>query len=231
MVTVIVIMLSLCVHATRSPKPPPPLPQPICLCATNNKGSFTAVMTAVDDPSKFPPFTKNTRPSTYQHFHQVSPVATDGWAYLAAPRAHLSTYVYVWNLPLGFANQVPNEFGECLVVDLDGSMGNVMFRNYSFESKNNRRNGKPVNHTQADDWLCDTDHRGSQGSPNEVFLYACSCDEAMTPTPSLNGVMQCYRVNGTNECVADNCDTDTYHLVWNATRSPPCLSLCNGTHC
>ena len=70
-----------------------------------------------------------------------------------------------------------------------------------------------------------------QISPDEIYLYACECNEGMLPAVSWNGALQCYRMNGTDQCGGDNCWTDTWHLKWNAKHAPPCLGLCNGTDC
>ena len=45
--------------------------QPVCLCATDNRGSFRAVLTAPNDPFKYPPLVENLNPSSFQDFHEA----------------------------------------------------------------------------------------------------------------------------------------------------------------
>ena len=46
---------------------------PVCLCATDNRGSFKALLTAPNDPFKYPPLVENLNNSTFQDFHEVLP--------------------------------------------------------------------------------------------------------------------------------------------------------------
>ena len=124
--------------------------EPVCLCATDNVGSFKALLNAPNDPFKYPPLVENLDASTFQDFHEVSPTSSGGgWTYLAATPPYVSSYLYTYNWPLGFSTD-PNNFGECLVVNPDGPYGVAMMRNYSLTMSGGR-------------WECDTDHRNSQG--------------------------------------------------------------------
>ena len=129
--------------------------QPVCLCATDNRGSFKAVLTAPNDPFKYPPLVENLDASTFQDFHEVSPTSSGGggWTYLVATPPYVSTYVYTYNWPLGFSTDAvtaAHPFGECLVINPDGPYGVAMMHNYSLTVNGGR-------------WQCDTDHRSSQG--------------------------------------------------------------------
>ena len=194
--------------------------QPVCLCATDNRGSFKAVLTTPNDPFKYPPLVENLNASSFQDFHEVSATSSSGWTYLVATPPCVSTYIYTWDWPLGFSTDTitAHQFGECLVINPDGPYGVAMMHNYSLTMNGGR-------------WQCDTDHRSSQISPDEIYLYACECSKGMLPAVSWNGARQCYRMNGTDQCGGDNCWTDTWHLKWNANHTPPCLGLCNGTDC
>ena len=124
--------------------------QPVCLCATDNRGSFRAVLTAAHDPFKYPPLVENLDASSFQEFHEVSPTSSGGgWTYLVATPPYVSTYVYAYNWPLGFSTDAI-QFGECLVINPDGPYGVAMMHNYSLTVNGGR-------------WQCDTDHRSSQG--------------------------------------------------------------------
>ena len=46
---------------------------PVCLCATDNRGSFKALLTAHNDPFKYPPLVENLDASTFKDFHEVPP--------------------------------------------------------------------------------------------------------------------------------------------------------------
>ena len=45
------------------------LTQPVCLCATDNSGSFKALLTAPNDPFKYPPMVENIDTTTFRDFH------------------------------------------------------------------------------------------------------------------------------------------------------------------
>ena len=123
--------------------------QPVCLCATDNQGSFKAVLTAPNDPFKYPPLVENLVASSFRDFHEVPPTSSSGWTYLAATPPYVSTYIYAWDWPLGFSTD--HQHGECLVVNPDGPYGVAMMRNYSLAMNGGRS------------WKCDADHRSSQG--------------------------------------------------------------------
>merc|ERR1712232_303819 len=96
-------------------------------------------------------------------------------------------------------------------------MGTAEFRNYTLRI------------TSDAGWDCDMDDRISQKSPREVYMYACQCDSKMRPAISQAGTGHCYRVNGTENCGGDACETDTWHLLWNKNDSAACISLWNDT--
>ena len=129
--------------------------RPVCLCATDNGGSFRAVLTAPNDPFKYPPLVENLDASTFGDFHEVPPASSpSGWTYLAAAPPYVSTYVYAWDWPLGFSTDsesTARQYGGCLVVNPDGPFGVAMMRNYSLVMDGGHS------------WKCDTDHRNSQG--------------------------------------------------------------------
>eukprot|EP01048_Picozoa_sp_COSAG05_P015909 COSAG05_NODE_1977_length_3759_cov_6.284973_2_plen_231_part_00 len=188
--------------------------EPVCLCATDAARSFEAVLTAKDDPSHAPPLLQNLNTSSYAAFHQGA-----GWDYLGAAPP-LSTYIYAWSYPLGFPPAAPGgsagQLGDCLAINMDNGDGTAMLRNYSL-------------HYSPGALRCETAGRQSQAGLGEVFLYPCHCDHRMEPVVSAGGQGQCFRINGTDECGADVCDSDTYHLTWNTQHSPPCLALWNST--
>merc|ERR1719174_1098448 len=71
-----------------------------CLCATDNKESFRAVMTMKRaDPADAAPLMENRNASSYGEFQEGA-----GWEYVDAPGGE-STYLYVWNRPLGFPSK------------------------------------------------------------------------------------------------------------------------------
>ena len=133
--------------------------QPVCLCATNNRGSFKAVLTAPNHPFKYPPLVENLNTSSFRDFHEVPSTSSSGWTYLAATPPYVSTYVYAYNWPLGFSTD-HHQFGECLVINPDGPYGVAMVHNYSLTM-----NG-------GGSWQCDTDHRSSQGGNSMEKIMA-----------------------------------------------------------
>ena len=138
------------------------LSHPVCLCATDNRGSFKALLTAPNDPFKYPPLVENLDASTFQDFHEVPPTSSsDGWTYLAATPPYLSSYLYAYNWPLGFSTDAHN-FGECLVINPDGPYGVAMMRNYSLTTSGGR-------------WECDTNHRTSQGCHSHRRVLSTAC--------------------------------------------------------
>merc|ERR1712039_16248 len=120
-------------------------------------GSFSAILTARNiDPAAAAPLVENSNASSFKDFHQGN-----GWEYVDAPGG-LSTYLYVWNWPLGFPVAPHGGIHNCLVLDEDNDllMG-VEIRNYSLQN------------IGTSSWSCDTDGRKSQNAADEVFLYAC----------------------------------------------------------
>jgi hypothetical protein len=116
--------------------------------------------------------------------------------------------------------------GACLSINMDDGDGTLMFREYALAAAEG--DGASAS------FACATDGRRSQVAPGELYLYACRCDGTRRPALSRDGGRtgrsgRCFRVNGTDECGADVCDTDTFHLSWLMRHSPACLGLTNGT--
>lgn len=192
---------------------------PACLCATDDRRSFRAVLTAADNPAAAPAILENTNASSYSGFSESQQGA--GWSYIGS-KYPLSAYVYAWGWPLGFpaaSKPVSGRLGECLTVNMDdGDDGTAMLRNYSLTV------------ASGHSFRCGTDGRGSQSAASEVYMYACRCDSTMKPVFAPGGSTgRCFRVNGTDGCGTGACDTDTFHLAWNAQHTLPCLALRNGT--
>ena len=62
-----------------------------------------------------------------------------------------------------------------------------------------------------------------------MYLYACHCDSTRQPVLSDQHMGRCFRVNGTDDCGSDFCNTDTFFLDWVTHNKTTCLALQNGT--